>query len=116
MAQQAGELWIVLDALDECNSEDQKRHDLLEWIQGLAQNRNVHLLVTSRPEEDIRTTIKKWAPTDSIISLQSGLVQGDISSYIDWEVSNGERLQRWHGWPDVQQEIWDALMKKADGM
>lgn len=116
MVEQAGELWIVLDALDECNSKDQKRRDLLEWIQGLARNRNVHLLVTSRPEGDIRTAIEEWAPTDNIIPLQSDLVQEDISSYIQWEVSNDKRLERWHKRQDVQQEIRDALMEKADGM
>src|SRR6202035_3112178 len=42
---------IVLDALDECN----ERKDLLKWITEMICFRKdkLHLLVTSRPEEDI---------------------------------------------------------------
>lgn len=116
MAQCAGELWVVLDALDECIM-DQHRRELLNWIQDChAGSSNIHLLVTSRPEQDIQSAVAKWASVDSIIPLQSELVQKDISSYVYHEVRKGTRLERWRGWADVQQEIEDTLTKKANGM
>ncbi|KAI3326599.1 purine and uridine phosphorylase [Xylariaceae sp. AK1471] len=60
MVEEAGEVWIVLDALDECQtSTEHPRQRLLEWIRDLIMSKiNIHLLATSRPEEDIKTTIE----------------------------------------------------------
>ena len=117
MAQSAGELWVVLDALDECKVEQRHRRELLDWIRDFrAESRNAHLLVTSRPEHDIQSAAAKWASTDSIVPLQSELVHNDISSYIRWEVRHGERLSRWRRREDVQKEIEGALTDKANGM
>jgi len=117
MAQSAGELWVVLDALDECKVEQQHRSELLDWIRDVrASGSNVHLLVTSRPEHDIQSAVAKWAPVDSAIPLQSELVQKDISSYIGWEVRHRKGLNRWHEREDVQKEMEDALTDKANGM
>ncbi|KAH6839397.1 hypothetical protein B0I37DRAFT_357994 [Chaetomium sp. MPI-CAGE-AT-0009] len=116
MAQSAGELWVVLDALEECNVEQQHRRELLDWIQDFhADSSNAHLLVTSRPEEDIQSAVEKWASVDSI-PVQSELVQKDISSYVCWELRNGGRFNRWSKREDVQKEIEDALTEKANGM
>ncbi len=32
MIRQAGEIWVVLDALDECPIKDRRRDTLLEWV------------------------------------------------------------------------------------
>lgn len=113
----AGKLWIVLDALDECSPKKQERLQLLEWIHGIhAACSNVHLLVTSRPEHDIKSALEGWESVGQFIPLQSELVQKDISSYVRWEVEKGNRLKRWHGQKDVQQEIIDTLAEKAQGM
>ena len=117
MIRQAGEVWIVLDALDECPSRDRRREALLEWIHSLhTRPRNIHLLTTSRPERDIHSSITQWATADSIIPLQGKLVDEDISTYIQWEVRNRKGLQRWEGNQKVQHEIQSALTEKADGM
>ncbi|KAI8624181.1 ankyrin repeat-containing domain protein [Xylariaceae sp. FL1651] len=119
MIQQAGEIWIVIDALDECN----KRHEypaggLLSWIQSLQGHQpNIHLLVTSRPEQDINAAIKSWAREQDIISIQSDLVSEDINAYVCARVREyGPLSKRWHTKPEIQDEIEDALIKKADGM
>lgn len=48
------EVWIVLDALDECTS----RGELLAWLRNVTQDSliqvKMHVLVTSRPEQDIK--------------------------------------------------------------
>jgi hypothetical protein len=56
------ETWIFIDALDECLTEG-KREDfkrLIVWIRDvvLAKHDNLHLLVTSRNENEIRSASK----------------------------------------------------------
>jgi Cdc6-like AAA superfamily ATPase len=116
MMELAGEVWIVLDALDECPTrEEPVGKGLLAWIQDLAK-KDVHLLTTSRPEQDIESSITKLAQAEDVISLQSDLVHPDICRYIRDRVRSHEALSRWRGQPDVQEEIESALMEKADGM
>ena len=56
MIEQVKEVWLVLDALDECSTRrGPSTEGLLSWIREVlnSEQRNVHLLVTSRPEQDI---------------------------------------------------------------
>ena len=114
MMEQAGEVFIVLDALDEC----QTRSELLSWMKCLLDfhQMNVHLIVTSRPEQDIRAALEKWTHSRLIIPIQSELVADDIRSYINAAVKHHDDLSRWRLRPNVQDEIEVALTKKADGM
>ncbi len=117
MIRQTGEVWIVLDALDECPIKDRQREELLEWVHNLHTGyRNIHLLATSRPEHDIHYAITQYLSTDNIIPLQSELVENDVSLYIRWEVTNRKGLQRWEGNQKIRQEIETALTIKAGGM
>lgn len=118
MVQEAGEVWVVLDALDEC----QKRNDypaggLLAWIESLRDSHmNIHLLITSRPEQDIEEAIAKIAWKEEIIPLQSDLIQDDIRRYIEERVRHSNGLSRWHKRLDIQRNIKDTLIEKANGM
>ncbi|KAK8052793.1 hypothetical protein PG996_012094 [Apiospora saccharicola] len=115
MVQKAGEVWIVLDALDECHGRNEGfAGGLLPWTRCLRNaGLDVHLLVTSRPEQDIQATIESWAYADEIVSLQSGLVSDDINAYIK---ARTREMPRWQSRPDMQDKIESALVKKADGM
>ncbi|KFA72818.1 hypothetical protein S40288_09511, partial [Stachybotrys chartarum IBT 40288] len=109
---------IVIDALDECHKRNNhKSEDLLGWIQDV-QNSSIctHLLVTSRPEQDIHSTITEWASNEEIIPLQTARVEGDIREYVKARVREGKGLSRWKERPDVQAEIESTLIQKADGM
>jgi Cdc6-like AAA superfamily ATPase len=41
-------VYIVVDALDECSSEDGSRHQLLDYLRELKSCTDIHLMVTSR--------------------------------------------------------------------
>lgn len=119
MVQQASEVWIILDALDECQTrKDFPDGGLLPWVGNLLESRqtHVHLLVTSRPEQDVKSAIEKWACVQDIIPIQSTLTAEDIRSYIQANVRQHERLSRWRSQPDVQEEIEAILTEKAHGM
>ncbi|PWI64608.1 hypothetical protein PCL_09502 [Purpureocillium lilacinum] len=103
MAEQAGEVNIILDALDECRLQDDYRTEgLFPWMR--------------RPEQHIKSAIENWADHEGIIPLQSCLVENDISTYVHTRVRGSEGLARWHSRPDIQDEIEVALNEKADGM
>ncbi len=115
MLKVAGDVYMVIDALDESGNH---RLDLLAWIRddllrdGLD---NVHVLVTSRSEKDIQSAIESEART-KVVSLGSDRINKDIATYIRAQVEESPQLERWRRRPDVQNEIADALQKKADGV
>jgi Cdc6-like AAA superfamily ATPase len=120
MIDQVQGIYIVLDALDECRIRKGSRSEgLLAWIQSLSdlKQRNIHLLVTSRPEHDIELVLRKLAQSDEdIVPIQSDLIEDDIRSYVHTRVKTGEGLKRWRSRTDVLDEIEKVLMEKAQGM
>lgn len=119
MIEQVKEVWLVLDALDECHTRrGPSTEGLLSWIKEVLdpEKRNVHLLITSRPEQDIEFGIRKLAHDNDIVSIQSSLITDDIRAYVRARVREGYGLERWRSQLEVQNEIETELMKKADGM
>lgn len=109
------EAWIVLDGLDECETRGQHvASGIIPWIKNLKDTSpNIHLLVTSWPEQDIKATIDAWADAKEVIPLQSDLVRHDIEMYI---LAKVEQMERWRTRPDVQKSIVTALHRRAGGM
>ncbi|KAK2052294.1 hypothetical protein LY76DRAFT_472246, partial [Colletotrichum caudatum] len=117
MVQQIGEVWIVLDALDECRTRKGSRNEgLLHWIASVLRSPqvNIHLLVTSRPEHDIKSALEGCI--DSQVPLQSGLVTEDIRVYVHETVRQHKGFERWQGKEEILDEIESHLMEKANGM
>ena len=104
--------YVIIDALDECGD----REDLLELIKELvhANLNHLHVLVTSRREEDIEVSLGSLIKDDDQICIQSGLVDADIHVHIRERLQHDTRLSKWP--PNVQVEIEETLMKGANGM
>ncbi|KAK8065228.1 hypothetical protein PG997_011975 [Apiospora hydei] len=106
----ASEIWIALDALDECPI----RNGLLLWIDGLREaGMSIHILVTSRPEQDIKAAFENFCSENQIIYMQTDMVKDDINAYIR---TRTRKMDRWKNLPEVQREIENALVSRADGM
>ncbi|RYC89265.1 hypothetical protein BFJ63_vAg7867 [Fusarium oxysporum f. sp. narcissi] len=117
MLSDGGEVFIVIDALDEYQNRSTQRDELLNWIQSFCNEPvNTHLLVTSRPEHDIKTSIETWADSDSIIPLRTDNVGRDISDYVRDVVTKSTSFRRWHGHTSTQDDIVNTLTEKADGV
>jgi hypothetical protein len=114
MIQQIPQLYIVLDALDECA----QRQDLMESLSTMArwQLQNMHLIVTSRKERDIENSIKVFVDEQNSICLQDEVVDKDIQQYVRQRLSNDESLSKWGKDIALRQEIETALMKGSLGM
>lgn len=117
--EQIKEIWIIIDALDECSTNGStSREKLLSWMSELRNphKRNVHLLVTSRPETDIENGIKKFADESNVIPIEGSVVTDDIRTYIDNRLVQDRGFQKWRGQQDVQDELKSRLMKHAGEM
>ncbi|KAJ2979195.1 hypothetical protein NQ176_g3397 [Zarea fungicola] len=108
-------VWIVLDGLDECETRGRYTTDsVLTWIENLRSSLpNVHILITSRAEEDIQSSFEAWAGAKEIVSLQSGLVADDIGAFVYTKV---QQMARWRAHPDTQNLIMTTLNERANGM
>lgn len=72
MIEQVEEVWIVPNALDECNTrKGSATVGLLAWIRDLvsSEQRNIHLLVISRPEQDILSGLEDLAHNGKVVTL-----------------------------------------------
>lgn len=117
MLQEVKEIWIILDALDECQTRS-SRHGpgLLQWIKSLYNDDfNIHLLAISRPEYDIKKEFEGWVK-EEVIVLDDNLIADDIHKLITQRVRRHDGLSRWKEMPEVQEEIENTLLEKANGM
>ncbi|KAL6716111.1 hypothetical protein ACLMJK_005677 [Lecanora helva] len=107
-------VYIVLDALDECN----ERTHLLEDIRDVFSWDDVrlHLLATSRRETDIVDSIGSLCKNGGSICIQSSVVDKDIREYVRDQLRTNLRLRKWQNKPEIQREIEETLMERAGGM
>ena len=105
--------FIILDALDECT----EREKLLNWIQTVILenlekdiNLGLHLIVTSRSEQEIEDKFKSCHYLD----LAKESENHDLLAYLDYQLQNDSNLQKWNS--ETQEQIKLKLMEQADGM
>lgn len=105
-----GTIFTIIDAVD----ESRPRANLLKVIQDLmtdARFQKIQLLVTSREETNIETTMAKISDP---ISMSNPLVEADIKVYISRRIQAELRFQRWPR--RLQDDVEDSLSKGAKGM
>jgi hypothetical protein len=104
------EAYIVLDALDECA----KRNDVLKWIEEMTSWRKgkLHLLATSRPEEDIANRLRLLNPVN--VYLEQDLIACDVKRYIDCILDDDVAFNRWND--QIKANIKSMLLESAGGM
>lgn len=111
-------IYIVVDAVDECPNTSgmpSPREKVLRLIKELVELKlsNLHLCITSRPEIDIRTTIKPLS--HHCISLHDeGGQKADIANYVSSVVCSDSRMRRWRA--EERDLVIETLSAKADGM
>ncbi|KFY91992.1 hypothetical protein V498_05197 [Pseudogymnoascus sp. VKM F-4517 (FW-2822)] len=106
--------YLVLDALDECAD----RAELLSILEQIArwQLEEMRVLVTSRKERDIESSLEEIVNEECIICLQHQVVDKDIQTYVRQRLSNDKGLKKWQEDVEIRQEIETALMEGSCGM
>jgi hypothetical protein len=112
--QEFTQVYIVLDALDECTQRSELM-DMLETVAGW-QLDNLHLLMTSRKELDIERSLEGYVEEDDAVCLQRDVVDQDIQRYVQQRLRDDKGLAKWNKDAAVRQEIEAALMGGARGM
>jgi Cdc6-like AAA superfamily ATPase len=114
MIQEFPRSYIILDALDECTN----RAELMDVLKSMTEWRleQCHILVTSRQERDIKSSLEDLVDKQHIIHLQSKSVDQDIHTYIRQRLSHDKNLEKWQKDCDIRQAIEEALLKGAHGM
>lgn len=110
-----GKVFIILDALDECTIP---RHELLAWIQKVAEStsKRINVLVTSRKERDIDSVLGRVRLMDQKIAVQTDVVDEDIRAYINDRLQTDSGFKRWEHREDIQRMIQESLMRMSAGM
>jgi hypothetical protein len=109
------DLYIVLDAIDECSLKDGKRAELLEWLDQLTQKLSpkLHLCISGRPEQDICETLCSF-PRLTDIKMEESKIGADIETYLRYELSRRPKFTRLPA--ELREEMQDALTRGAQGM
>ncbi|KAF9735101.1 hypothetical protein PMIN04_006527 [Paraphaeosphaeria minitans] len=108
------QVYVVLDALDECIHRPELM-DIVEAVAGWQPN-NMHLLMTSRKERDIQTCLERIVMDENTIRLQADIVDLDIQRYVRQRLSADKSLAKWSKDDAVREEIETALIGGARGM
>jgi Cdc6-like AAA superfamily ATPase len=114
MTQEFPQIYIVLDALDECA----QRVELMEMFGTIMgwKLTNLHLVVTSRREHDIESSLEEFLDDQNRICLQSAVVDKDIQRYVRQRLSTDKRLRKWEKDASTTRQIETVLMSGAKGM
>ena len=106
--------FIILDALDESTD----RAELMEILETMAgwKLESLHIMVTSRKERDLESSLECLAEEHNTICLQSKVVDKDISTYVHHRLYDDKKLRKWYNNVEIRQEIEAALMEGAHGM
>jgi len=112
--QEFTQVYVVLDAIDEC-TQRLELMDMLETVAGW-QLDNLQLLMTSRKERDIERSLEGYVEEENAICLQRDVVDQDIQRYVQQRLHNDKSLAKWNKDAAVRQEIEAALMGEACGM
>ncbi|EWZ28912.1 hypothetical protein FOZG_17467 [Fusarium oxysporum Fo47] len=111
MIQNAGTVFIVIDALDECTA----REELLQWLKHVA-SRKAQLIVTSRPEADFQREIPRLFDERNCVLLDKQAVNADIRSYVEATLEQKRDFVDKKLPPSILEEIRDKIGDGADGM
>jgi hypothetical protein len=113
-------IYLILDALDECPNSSgipSPREQVLTLVKDFIDLRlpHLHICVTSRPEFDIRATLRPLALHSVSLHDESGQKK-DIVDYVNSVVySDSETMmKKWR--QEDKKMVVESLSEKADGM
>ncbi|KAL8822478.1 MAG: hypothetical protein Q9191_006789, partial [Dirinaria sp. TL-2023a] len=114
MISKCKQVYIILDALDECPSSNNERAKLVSMLKFFKHfdMTNLHMLVTSRKEldlVDLEKLVTSWP-----ISIQNSDVDNDILLHVRTQLCNDPKLCNWP--QEVKDQVEQKLTSGAHGM
>lgn len=99
---------MVIDALDECSSDDGTQRKLLKGLLTLQASQAINVMVTSRPIPSI------MSESQSLGVLEVQANRSDIQNYLEGQMSRLSK--RVAADEDLQSQIINGIIEAADGM
>ena len=112
--------YIIIDALDECpntTGTPSAREKVLSFVEDLVRSNhsNLFICITSRPEQDISTTLNPLTSQTRRVSLhEEGGQTEDINNYVRSFVLNDKAMRRWR--VEDKELVISVLSERALGM
>jgi hypothetical protein len=101
-------VYIVIDALDECNEADGTRRALIEELRRLP---GLRILCTSRYLGDIARLLQ------DATQLELRASDADIARFLDCQITKEKDLMRFcEKDPSLRNDVIERIVKQADGM
>ena len=114
---EAGEIYCLIDALDECEEKSRRLFltNLRKLFHSAQQNEKtfVKFIVTSRRNSDIEESLAAVSSAIRNLQIDSGRVNADLSKYIDVKVNELWTQKKYPR--DQKQVVKDVLTGKAEG-
>ncbi|KAI0249056.1 hypothetical protein BJV78DRAFT_1284306 [Lactifluus subvellereus] len=113
-------IYIIVDAVDECPNNigtPSPREKVLDFLKNLigSKHSNLYMCITSRPEQDIQTTLSPFSSGSRRVSLhEEGGQREDIMKYVRSFVYDDEAMRRWRA--EDKELVINTLSERADGM
>jgi hypothetical protein len=113
-------IYIIVDAIDESPNNSgtpSARKKVLSLVKDLIswKNPNLHMCITSRPEQDIQTALNPLTSISRRVSIhEEGGQREDIKNYIRSFVYADESMRRWR--TEDKELVINTLSERADGM
>jgi len=115
-------IYLILDGIDECPNTNGKgmkssRDQVLAVVENFVKLNltKLHICIASRPEVDIRSSLKPLTSTSTHICLHEESGQRkDIEDFVRAVVYSDRDMQRWRD--EVKKLVIKTLSERADGM
>lgn len=114
MADKKSDVFLVIDAIDECTDREQLLWSIRYFTFGTKID--LHLCVSSRREKDIEERLQVIVGRNARIGLDKDLFNRDIHHYVRQRLELDEGLGRWRKKPEIQKDIERTIVRQADGM
>lgn len=114
MIEEFDQVYIILDALDECKQREllmESINEILSW-----DHSELHILATSREENDIANEMDDFVTPEQKVNIHKRFIEADIRVYIYARLQTDRHLKKWQRDAKVQFTIATSLTEKADGM
>jgi hypothetical protein len=110
---QYDEVFLVIDALDECPKSEDARRNMLEGLERLVGKASkLKVLATSRELQDIREHMDSFGA--DVLPISTLPVDANIERYVGSELLRDRKLRRLDG--ELKTLIMKTFAEKADGM
>ncbi|KAH8700392.1 hypothetical protein BGW36DRAFT_425219 [Talaromyces proteolyticus] len=108
------DVYIVIDAQDETTDPAKTLH-FISSVFDRGKDK-VHILVTSRGENELNTYLKHLSNDWSRLGLKKQPINRDIAHYIRHRLQSDPELERWRKMPGLRLSIERGILTKSDGM